>query len=168
LDYKYQASSGEIYSISLIPQSDGSYTVIIGERSYVVCVERAQPGKFLLKIDNQAQPVYAVQDSGNFYVSVNGRTLMLEKVVGSGRGSSKHQHAGDLTSTMPGQILEVLVSEGQTVEKGQTLVIMEAMKMEMRIKAPYDGVVTHLLCAAGNTVDRGQLLVEVQPQEPNA
>jgi biotin carboxyl carrier protein len=69
---------------------------------------------------------------------------------------------GDLTAQMPGQVVETLVSDGESVASGQTLVILEAMKMEIRIAAPADGVVKKVLVSQGDIVDRGQPLVEME------
>jgi biotin carboxyl carrier protein len=63
---------------------------------------------------------------------------------------------------MPGQVRSVEVAPGQAVKKGQTLVVVEAMKMEMRVQAPRDGTVKRLLARQGDTVERGQLLVEME------
>ena len=63
---------------------------------------------------------------------------------------------------MPGQVRELLVTAGETVTRGQTLLLLEAMKMEIRITAPSDGRVKRLLVAAGDVVDRGQRLVEME------
>jgi biotin carboxyl carrier protein len=62
---------------------------------------------------------------------------------------------------MPGQIRAVSVNEGDTVTKGQTLLLLEAMKMEIRIQSPQDGVVRKLFVEQGQTVEREQLLVEI-------
>jgi biotin carboxyl carrier protein len=62
---------------------------------------------------------------------------------------------------MPGQVLDVLVRVGDVVEQGQTLVLLEAMKMELRITAPQAGTISGVFCQAGETVDRGQRLVEM-------
>lgn len=51
---------------------------------------------------------------------------------------------------------------GDTVTRGQTLVLLEAMKMELRIAAPLDGQVRAVHCAAGQVVERGQILIELQ------
>ena len=64
---------------------------------------------------------------------------------------------------MPGLVLDVLVNEGDPVAKGDTLVLLEAMKMELRISAPGDGRVAKVLCQAGQVVERGQVLVEIEP-----
>jgi biotin carboxyl carrier protein len=61
---------------------------------------------------------------------------------------------------MPGRILRVLVSEGERVARGATLLILEAMKMEHEIKAPRDGFVAGLPFPAGQQVDAGAVLVD--------
>jgi biotin carboxyl carrier protein len=68
---------------------------------------------------------------------------------------------------MPGQVRAVNVSEGDDVKKGQTLIVLEAMKMEMKIEAPSDGVVKSLLVKAGQTVEREQMLIVVESQKSN-
>jgi len=66
---------------------------------------------------------------------------------------------------MPGQVLRILVSEGQRVKPGDALVALEAMKMEQTIKATMDGVVRAILVKPGQVVAPGQLLVEIDSTE---
>ncbi|NLH07386.1 MAG: acetyl-CoA carboxylase biotin carboxyl carrier protein subunit [Chloroflexi bacterium] len=63
---------------------------------------------------------------------------------------------------MPGQVMAVYVKEGDEVQAGQPLLLLEAMKMEMRVAAPAAGVVRRLLVEPGQAVERGQQLVEVE------
>jgi biotin carboxyl carrier protein len=62
---------------------------------------------------------------------------------------------------MPGTVLRVDVHEGEHVDEGQTLVLLEAMKMELAVTAPAVGVVSAVLVEAGELVSRGQALVEL-------
>jgi biotin carboxyl carrier protein len=62
---------------------------------------------------------------------------------------------------MPGQVRAVNVEEGALVTKGQTLLLLEAMKMEIRIQSPQNGVVRKLLVQQGQTVEREQMLIEI-------
>ncbi len=71
--------------------------------------------------------------------------------------------AGDVTAPMPGTVLVVEVSEGDTVVAGQALGMMEAMKMELALAAPYDGVVTTVSAAVGQQVALGAQLFVVEP-----
>ena len=66
---------------------------------------------------------------------------------------------------MPGQVLRILVTEGQQVKAGDALIALEAMKMEQTIKATMDGVVGKVLVRQGEIVAPGQKLVEIQSEK---
>ena len=70
--------------------------------------------------------------------------------------------AGGLTAPMPGKVIDVKVQQGKKVKAGDTLVILEAMKMEHSIKAPEDGTVTELLISVNDQVENGALLMIVK------
>ena len=63
---------------------------------------------------------------------------------------------------MPGLVLSILVEPGQAVQKGDVLLILEAMKMENVLKAAGDGTVKNIAVAKGAAVDKGQLLLEME------
>jgi biotin carboxyl carrier protein len=62
---------------------------------------------------------------------------------------------------MPGTVMKVLVSEGDSVAEGDTVIVMEAMKMEQPIKAPTAGTVQAIEVSEGDTVDTGQVVVVI-------
>ena len=72
---------------------------------------------------------------------------------------------GAVLSPMPGHILSVAVAEGDLVAKGAALVVMEAMKMEMSLTAPFDGTVTELAAKTGERVAEGFLLLRLVAKE---
>lgn len=72
---------------------------------------------------------------------------------------SDHVVAGSLVAPMPGNVVRVAVSEGETVAAGQTVVVLEAMKMEHAVTAPSDAVVANVPVKAGDSVDTGTLLI---------
>ena len=108
-----------------------------------------------------SKSVYVSSDMAKRWVTADGHTIMLTKTSGAKQGV-RHDHAGGLIAPMPGQVRSVSVSVGDVVKKGQTLLTMEAMKMEIRIQALKDGRVTALHAAQGQTVEREQILIEVE------
>lgn len=155
--------NGQTYSITLTPQPDGSYTAVIGDRVIAVRAERQPDGGWLLPLaDGQRSHGYAASQGSEHAIYVDGQhfTLTTPDVRPSRRRSTAA--AGDLTAQMPGKVVQVNVSEADRVERGQTLLLLEAMKMEMRITAPADGQVKRVLVSAGQVVERGQRLVEFE------
>jgi biotin carboxyl carrier protein len=109
-------------------------------------------------------------EPGGFRVTLPGKTpLSLSAVdertqaASAGRRANQPQGGGLLRSAMPGVILEVRVSEGEAVEAGQVLLILEAMKMQNEIRAGAVGVVACVHVSAGDTVPAGAELVEFVP-----
>jgi biotin carboxyl carrier protein len=72
------------------------------------------------------------------------------------------QKANDLKAPMPGLVLRVLVEEHQVVKKGDSLILLEAMKMENVLKAAGDGVIKKIVAQEKTTVEKGQLLIQME------
>jgi 3-methylcrotonyl-CoA carboxylase alpha subunit len=83
-------------------------------------------------------------------------------------GSGHHAHDGDILSPMPGKIIAVEVTQGQSVTKGQKLLTLEAMKMEHSLVAPFDGTVAELSAVAGAQVQVEALLARIEAAEAAA
>jgi 3-methylcrotonyl-CoA carboxylase alpha subunit len=126
-----------------------------------VQVVQVQDGRMDLLIDGKRVTAYVSSDGAKRWVTIDGKTTMLTKTSGAKQGV-RHDHAGGLTAPMPGQVRSVSVSVGDAVKKGQTLAVIEAMKMEIRIQALKDGVVKIVHVKQGQTVEREQILIEME------
>lgn len=153
--------NSQSFSIDLMPTGK-SYRTMIGENTAEVEVLRASDGKLDLLIDGKRVTAYVSSDNAKRWVTINGQTFVLTKSSGARKGGrGPHHAAGELTAPMPGQVRAVNVNEGETVMKGQTLLVLEAMKMEIRVQAPRDGTVKKLFVKQGQTVEREQVLIEI-------
>jgi acetyl/propionyl-CoA carboxylase alpha subunit len=103
----------------------------------------------------------AVMHGDAVLVSYKGRQYRVEKKTGRARGAAGAS-SGELRAPMPGQIVDVRVAEGDAVAKGQTLLVLEAMKTQQPFNAPFDGVVKKVGVAKGDQVIDGALLVLVE------
>ncbi|MGB1475175.1 MAG: acetyl-CoA carboxylase biotin carboxyl carrier protein subunit [Candidatus Poseidoniaceae archaeon] len=111
-----------------------------------------------LEIDGRKYKAVATKVGDVWWVHVLGHTLQFE-VVEAGATSSDDE--GGLTAPMPGKILEVHVSEGQSVASGEILMVMEAMKMEHKIVASSDGKVEYIHFKEGDQVPQGAELLTI-------
>ncbi|EDV18476.1 hypothetical protein TRIADDRAFT_35084 [Trichoplax adhaerens] len=90
------------------------------------------------------------------------RTAELYKFM---KPISKDLKENNLIATITGLIKEIKVKPGDNVNKGQSLVILEAMKMENTLVSPIDGIVKKICCKAENTVLSGDILVEIEEEK---
>jgi biotin carboxyl carrier protein len=149
-------------TLELTPSSKG-YVAKLDDRSAEVEILQSKDGKLDLLIDGQRVTAYVSSENAKRWVTVNGQTFMFTKASGARTSRRGHHHtAGELTAPMPGQVRAVNVREGDAVTKGQTLLVLEAMKMEIRVQAPRDGVVLSVKVSQGDTVEREQLLITME------
>jgi biotin carboxyl carrier protein len=122
------------------------YSMLIGGKSFEAYV---YPGED----DNQV-----LLQGRSFSVKVEEREKRLRAAGGSTVSQSSEYH---LKSPMPGLVVTLLVAEGQTVTKGQVLVILESMKMQNELKSPRDGVLSRVKVKPGDRVEQRQTLLSV-------
>ncbi|MFP4623421.1 MAG: acetyl-CoA carboxylase biotin carboxyl carrier protein subunit [Gemmatimonadota bacterium] len=111
-------------------------------------------------------------ETGRWDIHVNGtrfdvevvdeRTRAIRAMTGEGAAARGPR---PIRAPMPGLVVRVEVQEGDTVRAGQTVAIVEAMKMENDLKADADGVVARVAVEAGEPVEKGAVLVELAPEE---
>ncbi len=94
-------------------------------------------------------------------------SVHLPEQVLLGRAGARHDGGDILRAPMPGLVAAVLVEAGQRVEAGQTVVVLEAMKLMQDLSAPRDGVIATINCQPGDTVSGGAVLIEFETEEKN-
>lgn len=115
-----------------------------------------------LEIQGQVVEAQCLKVGSTLWAHINGRTVVYESE--KARSSKRRQQVDDpkkIKTPMPGKIIKVNCKPGDTVTKDQTLVVMEAMKMEYSLKSFIDGKVEKVMAKAGAQVTLGELLVEL-------
>jgi len=160
MQYTYSYNGTE-YKIDLSKQADGTYLASIGDETFIVDMTTLANGGMMLQVDGERVIVHTASNGDKRYIAHEGTHYELEVSTARSRRRKSFADNSDLTAQMPGQVTNISVEEGQTVANGDVLLIMEAMKMEIRITAPYDGVVRAIHIDEGQIVDRGQKLVDI-------
>jgi len=134
----YQTGQGLI-KVTLERKSEGTVTATVGDQTYELTATPTGEGDWILETSGRRIHVFTAR-----------------------RRTAAVVDAGRLTAQMPGQVAEVLVTQGETVTAGQPLMILEAMKMEIRVAAPSDGIVREIYVKKGDLVEREQQLLALE------
>lgn len=127
-----------------------------------VVMLRMNDKNFIVTVsDNDEEEFYDVNLGSQMYkiVAKSELDLLVDK-MSSGKNEGREKK--EIYSPMPGIITKLNVSEGQKVNKGEVLLVLEAMKMENEISAPRDGVVTEILVSTGASVSTGDVLMAIK------
>jgi biotin carboxyl carrier protein len=100
------------------------------------------------------------------YLNIN-NTLYQTRLSSKFRNRVNYMPADPdkILSFIPGTVLDIFVSEGQSVSQGELLLILDAMKMKNRLKSPFDGVIKSIAVKKGDRVAKGDLLIVMEPGE---
>ncbi|MBX3096196.1 MAG: hypothetical protein KF812_04985 [Fimbriimonadaceae bacterium] len=120
--------------------------------------------RWLVRTSQGTKSALVIRHGDTVHVSFDGRTYRIQPPHRH-RDGENAVSSGTQRAPLPGQVVEVNVVEGESVEIGQRLVVVEAMKMQQAIVAPFAGLVSRLPVMAGDKVAEGDLLVEVTPLE---
>lgn len=156
--------NGSTYTVQLERQPDGTYRAVVGEQTYTLRALPQADGSVILAFGGGERVTTHVESVGtDRFVAVGGEvfTLSLPEKRGSKRSAGAGTGSGALTAQMPGQVREVLAEVGAQVERGQTILLLEAMKMEIRIAAPADGEIQSIRVKTGDVVEMGQVLIVI-------
>jgi len=163
--------NGDKYEID-IDQED---RITVDSKTYETDVQfLSDSGVLSLLLNNHSVEAIVEQREDSWEVLIHGElyTVLVQDErafrLAKERGSS-FEVSGDaiIKSPMPGLIIDILVDVGQSVEKGEKIVVLESMKMENELRSPRDGVVSHIYVSPGAGVEKGQALVTIVNPPPN-
>jgi biotin carboxyl carrier protein len=163
------------------------YEVMVGEKSYRVELQRDGSG-WKCKLGGRELPLDVISaQNGVLSLLINGKSYEVKQeitgaetniVVGQERfnvtlrdprslrsrrgGGASEQGIKKITAPMPGKIVRLLAKEGSAVQAGQSVIVIEAMKMQNELKAPKNGVLRKINVSEGAAVEAGQALAEVE------
>ena len=158
---------GRDRAIDVTPSGDGFIVALDGREHRV---EGAFGGLMRVRIDDRPVEATVRRQGLDLVVEIRGRAYLYRprdprapKITRRSGGAD--QARGELHAPMPGLVVDVMVAEGDTVDAGQAVVVVEAMKMQNALTAPLAGRVTIVRVAAGATVESGALLLAIHPEE---
>jgi biotin carboxyl carrier protein len=149
---------------------DGStMNVIIGDTSFDLDISEPEPNVHLVKKNGRIFEAFASHSAitGETLVSVSNEVFRVKVNDRRQLRSSANDAAGgdgpvEIRASMPGKIVRVLTEVGAEIERGQGVIVVEAMKMQNELKSPKQGVIEEIFAAEGMTVSAGDVLVTIE------
>jgi biotin carboxyl carrier protein len=155
------------FEVEILSQDGGSIRARIDGRELRADLRRLADGSAILEAGGRRLRVYGAKRGHSIMVAVG--PLQFEIVQAEGRQRAAHGLAArEVAAPMPGKVLKVMVGEGDKVEAGQPLIVMEAMKMETTLYAEAPAIVRRVRVAPGQTIDHGAVLIELSPSDSSA
>ena len=148
-----------------IARSDGQYRVTVDGTEHVVDARKLESDFYSLVVDGRSYEVSVESDGSSYYVR-HGAVEQVITLADPGRRARQLRAGGEgpekVVAMMPGRVVRLLVSDGDTVARGQGLAVVEAMKMENEIPAPKSGRISSINVESGRTVEAGETLMVIE------
>ncbi|MCP5064663.1 MAG: acetyl-CoA carboxylase biotin carboxyl carrier protein subunit [Ignavibacteriae bacterium] len=146
-----------------------SNKVLVNNYQREVELSKLSDYSYLLKVDNRVYQITSEKiDSNNYSFFIDGfsydvsvRTLLEEKAFELLKNKSKDNHSDIVKSPMPGLVLKIKKTIGDKVEMGESIILLEAMKMENDIRASSSGVIKEILVSENTAVEKNETLVVI-------
>jgi len=156
--------------VTLIKKEGSKATIKVDDKIYDVDIIMVEDGVYSIIHEGRSYNIEMIQGNGpkNYFVNTYYSSHELDIIDAQSRYQQNRNkdgiHSGDkiISTPMPGKVVSIPVSEGDTVEKGTTIIVISAMKMESEYKSPVDGVVKKIYVTEGDTINGNQPLVEIE------
>jgi biotin carboxyl carrier protein len=161
-------SGGESRELEI--RNEGSRVVAeIGGKTYEIDASSPEPGVWLLKNGHRVfeAVVLPQPDAGRYKVSTASDEFDItvadpRRLRASGAAGADADGIAEIRTQMPGKVVRIIAAEGQDVESGDGIIVVEAMKMQNEMKAPKSGKIREIRCSEGDNVNAGDILVVIE------
>ncbi len=156
------------YTVEIEETGKSLYRVAVDGSEFLVDGKKTGLTNYSLIVDNRSFEIEVDISEDEYRVLVDGRSYHIDLLderrmrVGGLQSAIQLQGRQNVSVPMPGKVIAVLVSEGDAVERGQGLVIVEAMKMENEVRCPINGEVKEVRVKPGDALEAGAILVVVE------
>ena len=152
--------NNHVYNVT-IEHRDKYFFITYDNTEYKVEAEETKPGQIKIKIGDRFIKSIITEGEKEKYVFVDGEVFRVKPIELTGRKKQKKKEEGDLTSPISGKVVSIKVKKGDSVKKGDVLMVIEAMKMEYLIRAPFKGKVKKINFKEKDQIEIGQETVDL-------
>jgi biotin carboxyl carrier protein len=159
INYEHE---NHVYKVTIERRND-NFFVTYDNTEYKVTAEEIEQGHLKIKVGDRVIKSVVTEGEKEKFVFIDGSVFKVKPVELTGRTKKRKKEAGesDLDSPISGKIVQVKVKKGDTVKKGDVLIVIEAMKMEYLIRSPFNGNVAKIHFKENDQIEIGQKTVDI-------
>ena len=155
--------NNHVYNVT-VERRENQFFITYDNNEYTVIATEQKPGQLFIQLGDRVIKSVISQGDEDKFVFIDGSIYKVKRIELTGRKKTEKRE-GDLHSPISGTVVSCKVKEGSPVKKDDVILIIEAMKMEYLIRAPYDGVVKKTYFKEKDQIEIGQLTAEIQKKE---
>jgi len=161
INYEHE---NHVYNVT-VERRKNQYFVIYDNTEYKVKADEIKPGHLKIKLGDRVIKCVITKGDKDKFVFVDGDVFKVKNIELTGSKKTKKKNEGNLNSPISGKVVSVKVKDRDKVKKGDVLMIIEAMKMEYLIRAPYNGMIKKVNFKENNQIEIGQNTVEITKEK---
>jgi len=152
--------NNHVYNVT-IERKEKHYFVMYNNTEYKVKAEEIKPGYLKIKIGDRFIKSVITEGEKEKFIFIDGNVFRVKPVELTGVRKTKKKEEGDLSSPISGKVVSIKVKNGDLVKKGDVIMVIEAMKMEYLIRAPFNGKIKKINFKESDQIEIGQNTVEL-------
>ena len=161
INYEHE---NHVYNVTVERRKD-QYFVTYDNTEYKVKADEIIPGHLKIKLGDRVIKCVITKGDKDKFVFVEGDVFKVRNIELTGLKKTNKKNEGNLNSPISGKVVSVKIKDRDKVKKGDVLMIIEAMKMEYLIRAPYNGMVKKVNFKENNQIEIGQNTVEITKEK---
>jgi biotin carboxyl carrier protein len=156
--------------VELLNRAANKILLSVDDRKYELDIMMVEKGVYSILLNGESYNIELIENGSakDYIVNTNARSFHAEivdaesKYLQNRMQGAEHEGENEISSPMPGKVVKIPVSEGEAVKPGQTLIVVEAMKMQSEFKAMAERTVKSILVKEGDTVNSHQVMIRLE------
>ncbi|MBN1280352.1 MAG: biotin/lipoyl-binding protein [Candidatus Thermoplasmatota archaeon] len=155
--------NNHVYGVTA-ERRDNRFFITYDNNEYTVTATETKPGQLAMQVGDRTIKCVISEGEDSKFVFIDGDIFQVKRIELTGRKKSEVK-SGTLNSPISGTVVSVKVKEGVAVKKDEVIMVIEAMKMEYLIRAPFDGVIKKIYFTEKDQIEIGKLTAEMDARE---
>jgi acetyl/propionyl-CoA carboxylase alpha subunit len=157
INYEHE---NHVYNVA-VERRENQFFVTYGNNEYTITATELKPGQLKIKLGDRVIKCVISEGQDSKFVFIEGNIFRVKRIELTGRKKAQRRE-GSLNSPISGTVVNVKAKDGAKVKKGDVIMVIEAMKMEYLIRAPYDGWLKKVNFKEKDQIEIGQITAELE------